>query len=49
MGVYVGRDFPPLTNWARVSIGTADEMRAANEVFRTILAAPSTTAPDRAR
>ena len=37
MGVYVGRDFPPLTNWARVSIGTADEMRVANEVFRKVL------------
>lgn len=46
MGVHVGRDFPPLTNWARVSIGTADEMRAANEVFRTVLAATSTTALD---
>jgi histidinol-phosphate aminotransferase len=44
MGVLVGRDFPPLTNWARVSIGTADEMRAANEVFKKVLAAPATTA-----
>lgn len=49
LGVYVGRDFPPLTNWARISIGTTEEMRAANEVFRTILAAPSTTALDRSR
>jgi histidinol-phosphate aminotransferase len=44
MGVFVGRDFPPLTNWARVSIGTADEMRVANEVFKKVLAAPATTA-----
>jgi histidinol-phosphate aminotransferase len=47
MGVHVGRDFPPLSNWARVSIGTADEMRAANDVFRKVLAATSTTALDR--
>ena len=44
MGVLIGRDFPPLTNWARVSIGTADEMRAANDVFKKVLAAPTTTA-----
>lgn len=47
LGVHVGRDFPPLSNWARVSIGTADEMRAANEVFRKVLAATATTALDR--
>jgi histidinol-phosphate aminotransferase len=47
MGVHVGRDFPPLSNWARVSIGTVDEMRAANEVFRKVLAAAPTTALDR--
>ncbi|HEY7289093.1 MAG TPA: aminotransferase class I/II-fold pyridoxal phosphate-dependent enzyme [Vicinamibacterales bacterium] len=45
MGVHVGRDFPPLTNWVRVSIGTTDEMRAANDVFRSVLTATSTTAP----
>jgi histidinol-phosphate aminotransferase len=44
MGVVIGRDFPPLTNWARVSIGTADEMRVANDVFKKVLAAPATTA-----
>jgi histidinol-phosphate aminotransferase len=47
MGVYVGRDFPPLTNWARVSIGTADEMRVANEVFRKLLMATASTALNR--
>ncbi|HEX7138081.1 MAG TPA: aminotransferase class I/II-fold pyridoxal phosphate-dependent enzyme [Vicinamibacterales bacterium] len=47
MGVYVGRDFPPLTNWARVSIGTADEMRVANEVFRKVLTATASTALNR--
>ena len=44
MGVLIGRDFPPLTNWARVQIGTADEMRIANEVFKKVLAAPASTA-----
>ena len=43
-GVLIGRDFPPLTNWARVSIGTADEMRVANDVFKKVLAAPAATA-----
>lgn len=44
MGVLIGRDFPPLTNWARISIGTADEMRVANDVFKKVLAAPAATA-----
>jgi histidinol-phosphate aminotransferase len=44
MGVLIGRDFPPLTNWARVSIGTAEEMRVANDVFKKVLAAPAATA-----
>jgi histidinol-phosphate/aromatic aminotransferase/cobyric acid decarboxylase-like protein len=44
MGVMIGRDFPPLTNWARISIGTSDEMRVANDVFKKVLAAPQTTA-----
>ena len=43
-GVLIGRDFPPLINWARVSIGTADEMRVANEVFKKVLTTTSTTA-----
>ena len=44
MGVLIGRDFPPLTNWARISICTADEMRVANDVFKKVLAAPAATA-----
>ena len=44
MGVFIGRDFPPLTNWARVSIGTVDEMGVANDVFKKVLAAATTTA-----
>jgi len=47
LGVHVGRDFPPLSNWARISIGTTDEMRAANEVFRKVLTAAPTTALNR--
>jgi len=36
-GIAVGRPFPPLTNWLRVSIGTMDEMQRATEVFRKVL------------
>jgi histidinol-phosphate aminotransferase len=44
-GVAVGRPFPPLDTWARVSIGTMDEMRKAADVFRQVLApAPSAAA-----
>ena len=44
MGVLIGRDFPPLTNWARITIGTAEEMKIANDVFKKVLAEPQTTA-----
>ena len=44
LGVAIGRDFPPLTNWARVTIGTRDEMRLANDVFRKVLSSARTTA-----
>jgi histidinol-phosphate aminotransferase len=37
-GIAVGRPFPPLTSWLRVSIGTMDEMQKATEVFRKVLA-----------
>jgi histidinol-phosphate aminotransferase len=36
-GVLVGRPFPPLTTYARVSIGTADEMRQATEIIKRVL------------
>jgi histidinol-phosphate aminotransferase len=36
--VLVGRPFPPLIDHARISIGTMDEMRAAVDVFRRVLA-----------
>lgn len=37
-GVNVGRDFPPYEHsHVRISIGTADEMKRANQVFRDVL------------
>lgn len=36
-GVLVGRPFPPLTTWTRVSIGTMAEMERAASVFKRIL------------
>jgi histidinol-phosphate aminotransferase len=40
--VLVGRTFPPLTTYARVSIGTMDEMRQAVDVFRKVLGTTTT-------
>ena len=37
-GVLVGRPFPPLTNYVRISVGSMDEMRQGMEVFRRALA-----------
>lgn len=37
-GVAVGRPFPPLNTYVRVSVGTMAEMEKAVEVFRTTLA-----------
>jgi histidinol-phosphate aminotransferase len=37
LGVSVGRPFPPLTTWTRVSMGTEDELRQATDVFRKVL------------
>ena len=43
-GVMVGRDFPPLEKqWARISLGTMEEMQKATDVFRNVLK-PATTA-----
>jgi histidinol-phosphate aminotransferase len=38
-GVHVGRAFPPLGTYARISIGTMDEMRRAGDTFRRVLRA----------
>ena len=46
-GVAIGRDFPPLATWARISIGTTEEMKTANEVFKRILAGGKTTTASR--
>jgi histidinol-phosphate aminotransferase len=43
-GIAVGRLFPPLTSYARVSIGTMDEMRRAVDVFRKVLGTSVTMA-----
>ena len=37
-GVYIGRPFPPLTNWARITIGTQPEMQRAVPVLIDLLA-----------
>ena len=37
-GIAVGRPFPPLTNYLRISIGTMEEMQRAAEVLRRALA-----------
>jgi histidinol-phosphate aminotransferase len=39
-GVAVGRAFPPMTSWARISIGTPAEMENAIPVFLSVLSAP---------
>jgi histidinol-phosphate/aromatic aminotransferase/cobyric acid decarboxylase-like protein len=36
-GVVVGRPFPPLNNYVRISIGTMEEMQRAGDQFRRIL------------
>ena len=44
-GIMVGRDFPPLEKqWARVSIGTMEEMQKATDVFRQVLRSTTTAA-----
>ncbi len=44
-GVMVGRDFPPLEKtWARISLGTMEEMQKATDVFRSVLKPAATTA-----
>ncbi len=37
-GVLVGRPFPPMNRWARISVGTREEMDAAMAVFMSVLA-----------
>jgi histidinol-phosphate aminotransferase len=43
-GVMVGRDFPPLEKqWARISLGTMEEMQKATAVFRSVLKPAAST------
>ena len=44
LGVSVGRPFPPLASWTRVSMGTEDELRQAADVFRKVLGVSATFA-----
>src|SRR5436190_5984543 len=49
-GVMVGRDFPPLEKqWARISLGTMDEMQKATEVFRSVLKPVTSTSSGKGR
>jgi len=43
-GVGVARPFPPLLTYARITIGTMDEMRRAVPAIREVLSQPATTA-----
>jgi histidinol-phosphate aminotransferase len=43
-GVMIARPFPPLTTWARITIGTPDEMNHAVPILLDVLAAPRPTA-----
>jgi histidinol-phosphate aminotransferase len=43
-GVLVARPFPPLLNWARISIGTMEEMKQAVDVFAKVLKTQARTA-----
>jgi histidinol-phosphate aminotransferase len=49
-GVMVGRDFPPMEKqWARISIGTMEEMQKATETFRNVLRSTTTAAAGKAQ
>ena len=49
-GVMVGRDFPPMEKqWARISLGTMEEMQKATEVFRSVLKPSTTTSSGKGR
>jgi histidinol-phosphate aminotransferase len=43
-GVAVARPFPPLLTYARITIGTMEEMTQAVAVFKEVLAQPATSA-----
>lgn len=37
-GVQIGRPFPPLTDWARISTGTMEDMKAFTQALESIMA-----------
>jgi histidinol-phosphate aminotransferase len=43
VGVAIARPFPPLTTYARITIGTMDEMRKAMNLIIPLLSAPART------
>lgn len=46
-GVAVGRQFPPLTNMLRVTVGTDDDMRRFRDAFRQVRSAAAWRTQDR--
>ena len=42
-GVAIARPFPPLTNYARITVGTMDEMQKALPLMIPLLSAPAKT------
>ena len=38
-GIVIGRKFPPMNEWLRVSVGTDDEMKSFMKVFKEVLPA----------
>jgi histidinol-phosphate aminotransferase len=42
-GVLVGRKFPPMDNWMRVSVGTDEEMKKFVAVFKELMPAGKAT------
>ena len=43
-GVYIGRPFPPLTTWARITVGTRAEMDRALPIMLNALETPASSA-----
>lgn len=36
-GVQIGRPFPPLNDWCRISTGTIEEMALYNQAFKEVM------------
>lgn len=48
-GLLVGRPFPPLNDYARISVGTLEEMQQAAPIFRRVLGASPSMAAQNSR